>query len=254
MNLAEKSLLTVFVVDDESVSLDILASDLRQRPEVGKVYTYTSYAEATLPLLELQPDVLFLDVEMPGCTGLDFLDTISGKVAFPFRVVFYTAYSHYMLDAIRRSAADFLQKPYKLSELCEVVERMAAAVRREHETRQPARLLGSTKIAVQTIHELLLVSTDEILMLQYQRDLRSWMVTLTDRTTRRLHSGSKADSLLALHPSLVRVSTNCIVNVAHLSAIEHATQRCRFCPPFDDIEVYASRRYYVRLRDAFELI
>lgn len=106
---------TAFIVDDNPAALETLANDLRQQPEFAEVYTFASYAEATLPLLEKQPDVLFLDVEVPGKTGLEFLDSIRSKVTFTFKVVFYTGFSDYMIDAIRQSAFDYLLKPYKQS-------------------------------------------------------------------------------------------------------------------------------------------
>lgn len=96
----QKQLLTAFVVDDEQGPLEVLAADLRQMPEIGEVYTFSSYSEATLPLIELQPNVVFLDVEVPGKSGLDFLESIRQRLSFSFHAVFYTGYSHYMLEAI----------------------------------------------------------------------------------------------------------------------------------------------------------
>ena len=97
--------LTAFVVDDTPMALETLANDLRRQPEFEKVYTYTNYTDATLPLLELQPEVLFLDVEVPGKTGLEFLQSIRPRVNFTFKVVFYSGFSDYMLDAIRPSVS-----------------------------------------------------------------------------------------------------------------------------------------------------
>lgn len=75
---------TAFVVDDNPSALQTLANDLSSLPEFSSVHTFQSYTEATLPLIELQPDVLFLDVEVPGKSGLEFLDSIpEGKLLFP---------------------------------------------------------------------------------------------------------------------------------------------------------------------------
>ena len=64
--------LTAFVVDDNPTALETLANDLRNAPEFSAVFTFSNYADATLPMLEEQPDVLFMDVEVPGKSGLDF--------------------------------------------------------------------------------------------------------------------------------------------------------------------------------------
>lgn len=247
--------LSVFIVDDEPAALTTLADDLRRQPEIAEVHTFSNYAEATLPMLEMQPDVLFLDVEVPGKTGLEFLDSISPKVNFTFRVVFYSAFSDYMLDAIRHSAFDFLLKPYKPEELRTVLDRLALP------SDDPAPLLhpfptdaAPRKMAVQTVSELLLLMPEQVLMLNYQSEQRAWNLTLTDRSNHLLRRSTNADDLLALHPSLVRVSNTSIVNLDYLAAVENCTQKCRLCPPFSDIELMASRRYFSKLKDLFDML
>lgn len=250
--------LTAFVVDDEVGPLQVLADDLRRQPEVKEVYTYTSYNEAIYPLIELQPDVVFLDIEVPGKSGLDFLKSIRPRISFSFHAVFYTGYSHYMLDAIRHSAFDFLLKPYKPEELRTVIDRLVNASSNVFKPCFGAmnRYADATphKLALQTISELLLVTVSEVLMVQYDRDTRAWLLSLTDNSVHRLHAGITATELLTMSPSFIRISSNCIVNTTYLAAIENATQRCRFCHPFDAIELYASRRYYSRLKERFELL
>lgn len=248
--------LTAFVVDDESGPLSVLADDLRGRPEIAEVYTFTSYSEATLPLLEVQPDVLFLDVEVPGKSGLEFLESIRPRLSFAFHVVFYTGYSHYMLAAIRHAAFDFLLKPYKESELQAVLTRLVQAPApfstvscSGFPVENPRR-----KIAVQTVSELLLLSAEQVLMAQYIRAQRTWLLTLTDGSSYRLRVGMSADELLALHPSLVQINSGSIVNLIYLTAVENSTHRCRFCTPFEEVELYASRRYYSKLRERFDLL
>lgn len=154
--------LTAFVVDDTPVALETLANDLRRQPEFEKVYTYTNYTDATLPLLELQPEVLFLDVEVPGKTGLEFLQSIRPRVNFTFKVVFYSGFSDYMLDAIRQSAFDFLLKPYKQSELRTIIDRIVQDMESNTKVRHLIVKDMPHKIAMQTISELLLVSMEEM--------------------------------------------------------------------------------------------
>lgn len=236
---------TAFIVDDNPAALETLATDLRQQPEFAEVYTFASYAEATLPLLEKQPDVLFLDVEVPGKTGLEFLDSIRSKVTFTFKVVFYTGFSNYMIDAIRQSAFDYLLKPYKQSELRLIIDRMKQS---ENE-----RVL-QRKIAMQTVSELLLINLDEALMFNYSSERRSWVLTLTDGTVHVLKRGVTADDLANFSQTMVRISNTCIINLNYLAAVENNTQHCRLCPPFDNIEITASRRYFSKLKKRLDLL
>ena len=181
--MAHKSGLSVFIVDDEPNALKQLADDLRQQPEIAEVRTFSNYTEATLPMLEIQPDVLFLDVEVPGKTGLEFLESIRPKVNFTFRVVFYSAFSDYMLDAIRHSAFDFLLKPYKPEELRTVLNRLTDVPETDVNLfASPSPDAMPRKMAVQTVSELLLLTPEQLLMFNYNSSQRSWQLTLTDRT------------------------------------------------------------------------
>ena len=253
--MSKTSGLCFFIVDDDPVALETLARDLKLQPETGEVCTFSNYSEATLPMLEKQPDALFLDVEVPGKTGLEFLESIRTKVNFTFRVVFYSAFSSYMLDAIRASAFDFLLKPYKQEELRTVLNRIYNAQGTATSTLPYlATGSGSRKLAVQTISELLLLTPEQLLMFNYNSSQRSWQLTLTDRTNHMLRKSTSAEDLLAIHPSLVRVSNTSIINLCYLAAVENSTQRCRLCPPFSDIEVMASRRYFSKLKERFELL
>ncbi|MCM1311471.1 MAG: response regulator transcription factor [Bacteroides sp.] len=254
-NLLYHKPLCAFIVDDNPEARNVLADDLKEMPEIGEVKCFSSYEEATLPLLETRPDILFLDVEMPGRNGLDFLESVQQRINFPIRVVFYTAFSSYMLDAIRHAAFDFLLKPYKKDELKTVI----AKIQKECEEKKRFEAiytnpLSGRKLAIQTVSELLLLNIDELLSLQYNKDSRSWLVTLTNETTHFLRKGVRADDLLALHPSLVRISSSCIINTTYLSAVENTTLKCRFCPPFNHIEMVASRRYFSKLKEMFEMI
>ena len=68
-------------------------------------------------ILKYQPDLVFLDVELPDMSGFDLLDDIRDDILPNLRVVFYTVYDKYILDALRASAFDYLLKPYLIEEL-----------------------------------------------------------------------------------------------------------------------------------------
>ncbi len=93
-----------------------------------------------------------------------------------------------------------------------------------------------------------------MLMFNYASAQRSWVLTLTDRTTHVLRKSVAADDILAMDSSLTRVSNTGITNINYLAAIENSTQRCRFCPPFDDLQMTASRRYFSKLKERLDLL
>ena len=73
--------------------------------------------------MELRPDLLFLDVELPDVLGLNLLSEMRDEVLWDMKVVFYTSYDKYLLQALRESAFDFLLKPFETGDLRVVIER-----------------------------------------------------------------------------------------------------------------------------------
>lgn len=107
---------------------------------------------------------------------------------------------------------------------------------------------------MQTVSELLLINLDEALMFNYSSERRSWVLTLTDGTVHVLKKGVTADDLANFSQTMVRISNTCIINLNYLAAVENNTQHCRLCPPFDDIEITASRRYFSKLKERLDLL
>src|SRR6187402_2161346 len=103
------------IVDDKPASIELLKWLIGQHcPEITQVDSATSVAEA-LPLLEsVQPDIVFLDIQMPKQSGFDLLSQIG---RWNFEVIFTTAYNEYAIQAIRFSALDYLLKPVDPDEL-----------------------------------------------------------------------------------------------------------------------------------------
>jgi two-component system, LytTR family, response regulator len=110
------------LVDDEPDGIRTLQKMLGAHcPAVQIVASCSSAAAAKQQIELLKPDVVFLDIQMPGKTGLEMLTEISPK---DFEVIFVTAYNEYMLQALQYSAADYLLKPVDEDRLIEAVKRV----------------------------------------------------------------------------------------------------------------------------------
>ncbi len=116
--------LTVLAVDDEPPALDELAYLLRADPRVGEVRTAADAVTALRLLEEHEVDGVFLDIRMPGLTGLE-LARLLGRFAVPPAVVFVTAYEDAAVDAFSLRAVDYLLKPVRAGRLAEAVARVA---------------------------------------------------------------------------------------------------------------------------------
>lgn len=245
------------IVDDEINSIHNLEEDLKAYPEIEILDTITSSQKAKKSIIQYQPDLLFLDVEMPYINGIELLQEIRPYVRNNMRVIFYSAFDKYMLDALRASAFDYLLKPYQTNELKQIVER----IKRE-KTNNPINfdqamrqlLSNDCKFAVQTISRLLLLRRSEIPYFQYSEDTRCWQMTLTNMEQYRLRLSTKAKDILNFCPSFIRVNTDCILNIDYLSSVENNTLRCILYAPFSHLEISASRRHYSKIKEALNFL
>ncbi len=113
-------MLRTLIVDDERLARNELRRLLAEHDCIDVVGEAANADEAEAAIGELHPDLLFLDVQMPGASGFDLLERLD---AVPF-VVFATAYDEYALRAFDVSALDYLVKPIEPERLAEAVERV----------------------------------------------------------------------------------------------------------------------------------
>lgn len=251
--------ITTIIVDDQPACIKSLENDLSRFSDIRIVATCTSPDNAVREIIRLQPDLLFLDVEMPGMTGLELLSRIQSDIHPDMHIVFYTIYDKYLLDAIRSSAFDYLLKPYKLKELEDLIDRLHSHLAQDEKVNieQSLRklLIRNNKFAVQTISGLVFVKCEEILLFQYLREQRCWqMMLMPDRKLYKLRMNTTAKDLLGINTSFVQINQDCIVNLDYLCSIENVTLKCELYPPFTDIKLIVSQRYYRRLREMLDIL
>lgn len=115
-------MLKAIILDDEPRGSKLLSHKLQYfEDDIQLVAIYNDPTVALGDIAKHRPDVLFLDVEMPGMNGFQFLEQLPG---FSFEVIFTTAYDSYTLEALRLSAVDYLLKPIADEELEQAVARL----------------------------------------------------------------------------------------------------------------------------------
>lgn len=115
-------LLRVYVVDDEGPAVRRLARMVDERPGARVCETTTNPAEVIDRCRELMPDVLLIDIEMPGLDGVSLARDLRRLPDAP-AVVFVTAFEQYAVDAFDLAAADYLVKPVRAERLARALER-----------------------------------------------------------------------------------------------------------------------------------
>lgn len=146
--------LRVLIVDDELLGRQRVEDLLRDEPGVSIVGTADSGAAAVEAIRTLRPDLVFLDVQMPGMTGLEVLAEI-GPEAMP-ATIFVTAYDHYALKAFEVAALDYLVKPFDDERFEQALSRARGMIEMrqvQQATRRLLSLLGETPPAGDTGEE-----------------------------------------------------------------------------------------------------
>ncbi|HLJ50545.1 MAG TPA: LytTR family DNA-binding domain-containing protein [Bryobacteraceae bacterium] len=115
------------IVDDEPLARAGLMALLSRDPDTEVVAECGSGSEAVEAIRELRPDLLFLDVQMPGCDGFDVLAQLGAAV--PRAIIFVTAYDRYAVKAFEAEALDYLLKPFDDARFARALERGKAVAR-----------------------------------------------------------------------------------------------------------------------------
>lgn len=120
----------VVIVDDEPIAREGIRTQLAREPAVEIVAECVDGLEAVETIRELAPDLLFLDVQMPGMSGFEVMETI-GVDMVP-AVVFVTAYDKYALQAFDVNAVDYLLKPFDTERFQKAFQRALVQIQRSN--------------------------------------------------------------------------------------------------------------------------
>lgn len=246
----------VVIVDDERTAIDALRRELAGYPEFEIIGTANTGAKGKKMIMELRPDLLFLDVELPDVLGLNLLGEMRDEVVWDMKVVFYTSYDKYLLQALRESAFDFLLKPFEPEELAVIIERyrktMVPNVNQSvsFSSSVSALMPQQGMFMISTVTGFKLLRLEEIGYFEYLKDKRQWHVVLFNQTQLSLKRNTKAEDIIGYSPAFVQISQSAIINVNYLAMIDGKC--CQLYPPFQDKEdLLISRSYLKNLQDRF---
>lgn len=239
------------IIDDTPQAIDVLAQKLRKYEDIELVGTSTKGIEGLELMRAKCPDVVFLDVELPDMSGLDFLVQMNNISQGHCLAVMYTGFERYMLSSFRNNAFDFLLKPVEEEELDQVVQRLRTnrgdrqsvveftdGKKSVVEKREDNKLLLYTNSV-----DFRLVHIHDIGVFQYNHEMRSWEVVVAgQRDTIRLKRNANNEVLMAIDDRFIQVSQRYIININYL--MEVRDNICRFYPPFDKVDYVKVGRFF----------
>lgn len=262
--------MNIAIVDDDKTAARLLADKLKGFEEAHISGIAANGMDGLALVMDTNPDLLFLDIELPDISGIEFLERIADSAASDCRVVMYTAHQKFMLSAFRNQAFDYLMKPIDDQELRTIIRRVCLDMQMPKPV-SPMRVALSYNAAnavtmcadgigrrtdgkfliYTNAVDFRLVDVRDIGIVAYQHDSRVWEMYVSglDKPI-RLKRNVTSDMIVALDPSLVRVSQKHIINLTYLMEVTDNT--CRLFPPFNNLtDVKVGRFYRKKLIEMF---
>ncbi len=256
--------ITTIIVDDEKPARDELAFLLKAFPEINVIGLGKNGVEAVALIKEHEPDLVFLDVQMPGLDGFGVLKKlVERKVKVP-HVVFATAFDHYAVQAFEVNAVDYVLKPFDKGRIAKAIQR----ARKEIESKsspterleQLVNQLGAAtqvaqpvKLLVKSEQRLLLVDSEDIVFASIEDGLITVMGrdvegTSNYRTLEELNAALDSDAFWRPHRSY-------LVNIHHIKEVVPWFKSSYMLKMSDKkhTDIPVSRAQTKRLRELFKL-
>lgn len=157
------------IIDDERKAQNLMEALLQQNcSEVNSILKASNLLEGIQIIKETQPDIVFLDIDMPQHSGLEILDFFDNQ-PIDFQIIFVTAYNQYAVEAFKLSAIDYLLKPVDVQELITAVNKAQHIIENKSinnqisDLKQAFKQLAINKVALEIPKGIIFAAEDDIL-------------------------------------------------------------------------------------------
>jgi two-component system, LytTR family, response regulator len=203
-------MIKAIIIDDEKNGAEVLQLLIQQNCEAVEIIAIEYSAEAgIMSILNLKPDLVFLDIEMPTATGFDVIEATKEN---DYEIIFTTAYEHYAIKALKANAVDYLLKPIDVEELINAVNtaKMKITDKQKNNYGQQLELLlkkmafTAKKIAIPTGEGIMLVATEDIIQMESDSNytnvfLKDGRKILISKTLKCMEEQLKNQHFLRVH-------------------------------------------------------
>ena len=221
-------IITCAIIDDEPLAAGLLESYVKKTPYLSLQGTYNSAIQAMKNLREDPVQLLFLDVQMPELSGLEFSKVLPKSI----KVIFTTAFSQYALDGFKAKALDYLLKPISYEDFLKSTDKayewFSICMKQDVYKRDRFMLVKSD-------YKLLRVGLDDILYIEGEKDYVSFVMKNGEKVM-SLMSMKKLDDFLP-KPEFLRTHRSFIVHMPEVQLVD------RFRIVFGDVYVPISENY-----------
>ncbi|RIV21194.1 DNA-binding response regulator [Fibrisoma montanum] len=234
----------VVIIDDEAAGRTLIRQYLEAYPHLIVVGEANNGVDAVRLINEFRPDLVFLDIQMPGLTGFDVLKHLD---EIP-QIIFSTAYDQYALQAFDVHAVDYLLKPYTRERFAQAVNRISSHTVQKIQPLAESLLSPSTypeKILVQTGNRLLAVAVADILRIEAEGDYSN---LVTGKGSFLSNYGISSLESKLNPQQFIRVHRSDIINLNFIREIQKYPSSYDVIMQNGDV-VRVSRSYMDRIRE-----
>ncbi len=204
--------LNCIIIDDEPLAAQLLASYAERTPVINLVGTYNSAVAAIKDIKEKKIDLLFLDIQMPDLSGLEFATLIPKST----KIVFTTAFSQYAVDGYKVGALDYLLKPISYEDFIRVVDKAEKIF-----TEQERQVVYDRDrfIYVKSEYKLLQIRLDDILFIEGLKDYVKIYLEGNQKYVMSLMNMKKMEENLP-KPEFMRTHRSYIVHMTKVKLVD----------------------------------
>ena len=239
------------IVDDEDLARHVIRELLSPHPEIEIAAECANGLEAVKAFAQHQPDLIFLDVQMPKLTGFDVLELIGTDVC----VIFITAYDEYAMRAFDVHAVDYLLKPIGRERFDASLDR--ARTRLKEKMPAPAELAAAARPPGQYLERIVVKDGTRVTLIPINKldyaEAQDDYVALAAQGKKHLKQQTIASLEACLDPrTFVRIHRSYIVNLERVARIEPYGKDSRIAILTDGSRLPVSRSGYTRLKDLLD--
>ena len=241
--------LRTIIVEDEELARNLLKSFLKEVVNIEVIAECENGFEGVKMINELEPDLVFLDIQMPKITGFEMLELLEHKP----QIIFATAYDQYALKAFEYNAADYLLKPYSKERLKEAVEKVIERVQKEGKTSDIADKVSDypkeeylDRIVVKDRHKIHITPVDQVRYIESMDDYV--MIYTTEGRYMKQKTMKYFES--ALDPkNFIRIHRSYIVKVEEINEIQQYEKESYIVILHDKTKLKVSKTGYKNLKE-----
>lgn len=206
-------MITCIIVDDEQHAIDILVHYIKQTPHLDLVASFTNPVEALQLLSGRKIDLVFLDIQMPELSGIDFIKAIHGGS----KVILTTAYSEFALEGYELYVVDYLLKPIRLPRFLSAVQKAVQQINAENESRQAMADGDYIFVKTESKGKLLKINLADI---DYIESMKNYMVIHCSGQKTLVYTSLKELEERLPKKHFIRVHKSFIIPVSRITGIE----------------------------------